>query len=344
MKYLILSLFLITAVSSNAQEKKYKISSIGFYNLENLFDINDDDEVSDTEFTPEGSKNWTKEKYNEKLGNLSSVIATLGTDQNKDGVAILGVSEVENRGVLEDLVKQRAIKKRNYQIIHEDSPDRRGIDVALLYQEEFFTPIAHKYHPLMIYRDDKRVYTRDVLYVSGMLDGEKIHVLVNHWPSRSGGEKRSRPLRNAAAKLNKMITDSIKVEEPMAKIFIMGDLNDDPTSPSLKNVLQARQSATKTPDGGFFNPMWAYYKKGIGSNAYRDAWSLFDQIVVSQALLPKTQEGFFYYKAVIHNPNSLVQPFGQYKGYPFRTFAGDTYISGYSDHFPVYVLLLKEIN
>jgi hypothetical protein len=343
MKYLQLLLILFITTQGFSQEKKYKISSIGFYNVENLFDINDDEDVRDTEFTPNGSKNWTQEKYNEKLGNLAKVIADLGVDQNKEGVALLGVSEVENRGVLEDLVKQEAISKRKYKIIHEDSPDKRGIDVALIYQEDLFTPLDYKYHPLMIFRNNQRVFTRDVLHVSGNLDGEKIHVLVNHWPSRSGGEKRSRPGRNAAAALNKSIADSIKINEPEAKIFIMGDLNDDPISPSLKNVLQARPRASNTPKGGFYNPMWAFYKKGIGSNAYRDAWSLFDQIVVSQALLSKEQDGFFYYKAVINNKNELVQPFGQYKGYPFRTFSGDTYISGFSDHFPVYVLLLKEI-
>lgn len=326
------------------QEKKYKISAIGFYNLENLFDIKDSDDTNDSEFTPSGSKQWTKDKYKEKLSNIAKVVNDLGKENTKDGVAILGVAEVENRTVLEDLVKQKQIRRKNYQIIHQDSPDRRGIDVALIYQKELFTPTYHKYHPLIIYREDERVFTRDILHVSGILDGEHIHVLVNHWPSRSGGEKRSRPGRNAAAKLCKSISDSIKIKEPLAKIFIMGDLNDDPVSPSLKNILQARSKRDKTPDGGFFNPMYAYYKKGIGSNAYRDAWSLFDQIIISEPLLRKEQEGFFYYKAVIHNPNELVQSFGQYKGYPFRTFAGDTFIAGYSDHFPVYLYLLKEIN
>ncbi|WP_235298892.1 endonuclease/exonuclease/phosphatase family protein [Portibacter marinus] len=325
------------------QDKQYKISTIGFYNLENLFDIKDDDEVRDSEFTPEGSKNWTFEKYHEKLEHLSHVIQDLGTDENNDGVAILGVSEVENRGVLEDLVLQKAIKDRNYKIIHEDSPDKRGIDVALLYQAEKFQPISYKYHTLHLQRDGERVYTRDVLHVHGNLDGEDIHLLVNHWPSRSGGEKKSRPGRNAAAKLNKEICDSLQQVSPKAKILIMGDLNDDPISPSLKSILKARQHVSNTPKNGFYNPMWAFYKKGIGSNAYRDAWSLFDQIIVSETLLDRMQEGFFYYRAGIHNKNELVQTFGQYKGYPFRTFSGDTYIAGYSDHFAVYVHLLKTV-
>lgn len=343
MKYLHTLLFLFTVIILSGQQKQYKISSIGFYNLENLFDTIDDKDVRDTEFTPGGSKNWTVEKYQEKLGNLAQVISDLGTNENKEGVAILGVAEVENKGVLEDLVKQEAIESRAYQIIHEDSPDKRGIDVALLYREDLFSPIYYKYHPLMIFREGERVYTRDVLHVSGLLDGEKIHVFVNHWPSRSGGEKRSRPGRNAAAALNKSIADSIRISEPNAKIIIMGDLNDDPISPSLKSILRARPRAGNTPEVGFFNPMWTFYKKGIGSNAYRDAWSLFDQIIVSQSLLAKDQDGFFYYKAAINNESNLVQHFGQYKGYPFRTFSGDTYIAGYSDHFPVYVLLLKEI-
>ncbi len=340
--YIILVLALIAHLGS-AQEKNYKISAIGFYNVENLFDTEDSEDTNDSEFTPSGKRSWTKTQYEEKLANLASVIKELGTDQTKDGLAILGLAEVENRKVIEDLVKQRSIRKRNYKIIHEDSPDRRGIDVALVYQEGLFVPIAHRYHPLMIYRKEERIFTRDILHVSGMLDGEKIHVLVNHWPSRSGGEKRSRPLRNAAAKLCKTLSDSIMIKEPLAKIFIMGDLNDDPVSPSLRSILKARAKVAQTPEQGFYNPMHDFYKKGIGSNAYRDAWSLFDQIIVSEPLLRKDQEGFFYFKAVIHNENKLVQPFGRYKGYPFRTFSGDTYIAGYSDHFPVYLYLLKEI-
>ncbi len=326
------------------QSKNYKISTIGFYNVENLFDTVDSDDTNDTEFTPNGIRNWTSEKYNEKLSNLASVINTLGIKDNKDGVAILGIAEVENRKVVEDLVKQQQIQNKHYKVIHEDSPDRRGIDVALIYQESLFEPTSYSYHPLIFYRDGQRVFTRDILLVDGILDGEKIHIMVNHWPSRSGGEKISQPGRNAGAQLCKDLADSIKVNEPNAKIFIMGDLNDDPVSPSLKNVLRARPQVEKTPKNGFFNPMWAYYKKGIGSNAYRDAWSLFDQIVVSQSLLDKNDKGFFYYKAVIHNPIELVQPSGQYKGYPWRTFSGDTYISGFSDHFPVYLCLLKETN
>lgn len=344
MKYFIIFLLLISFLVSYGQETKYKISAVGFYNVENLFDTVDSEDTNDQEFTPTGLKQWTEEKYAIKLTNMATVIKSLGTEKTKDGLAFLGLAEVENYKVLEDLVNHRIIKSRKYAIIHEDSPDRRGIDVAMIYQPSLFTPISHKYYPLLIYRSDQRIYTRDILYVNGLLDGESIHVLVNHWPSRSGGEKRSRPSRNAAALLCKNISDSIRIEEPNAKIIIMGDFNDDPISPSLKRVLDAREYEYETPKDGFFNPMYAFYKKGIGSNAYRDAWSLFDQIIVSQSFLPKDQKGFFFYQAVIHNKNELLQPFGQYKGYPFRTFSGDTFIGGYSDHFPVYLYLLKEVN
>lgn len=344
MKVLPVLFLLFSIYFSNAQEKNYKITALGFYNVENLFDIYDDPEKNDEEFTPEGKRRWNASTYNSKLDNLADAISELGIEKTSDGLAILGLSEVENKAVIEDLVKHDKLKGRNYQIIHEDSPDRRGIDVALIYQENLFKPLNYHYYPLMIFRDDERIYTRDILYVSGELDDEIIHILVNHWPSRSGGEKRTRPSRNAAALKCKIISDSIRTHDPAAKIFIMGDLNDDPISPSLKKVLNAKRLPSQTPKDGFYNPMYELYKKGIGSNAYRDAWSLFDQIIISQPLLNKNQQGFFFYQVVIQNKTELVQKFGQYKGYPFRTFSGDTFINGYSDHFPVYLYLLKEID
>jgi len=340
----LLFLFIVFFSITLSGQSSYEAFSIGFYNLENLFDTLNQENVIDGEFTPDGQNAWTTKKYEHKLRNMATVISELGTDMSSDGVACLGVSEVENIGVLEDLVKEKAIVERNYQIVHYDSPDRRGIDVALLYNPNLFTPEYSKPYPLKLYsRDTIRKFTRDVLLVKGKLQGEEIHILVNHWPSRSGGEKRSAPFRKAAAELNVMITDSIFSSNSEAKIFIMGDLNDDPASPSLKKILKAKKKKEQVSNKGFFNPMYAKYQKGEGSNAWRDSWSLFDQIIVSEPLLDKKQEGLFFHKAEIYKKPEMLQKTGQYKGYPFRTFSGGQFTGGYSDHFPVVAYLLRKV-
>jgi hypothetical protein len=327
-----------------AQKGEFNVACVGFYNFENLFDTENDPNKRDEEFTPQGKRSWTETLYKDKLHNLSRVIGELGTDLTPDGPAILGVCEIENRKVLEDFVKQPAIAKRNYQIIHYDSPDERGIDVALLYQPKYFKVTASKPIPLYIYNDDgERNFTRDILHVEGLLDGEPIHFMVNHWPSRSGGEKRSRPGRNAAAMLVKQVKDSLIQIDPNVKIIVMGDLNDDPVSPSVKDVLACKSNIKEVRQGDFYNPMYDYFKKGFGTTAWRDAWSLFDQMIVSAGLVRKKQSGYSFYKAIVFNKPYLIQKTGQYKGYPFRTFDFDNYMSGYSDHLPVCTYLIKEV-
>ncbi len=330
---------------SYGQKKQYKIVSVGFYNLENLFDtIDDPDNRGDDEFIPTGSKNWNREKYAEKLGNLGRVVSELGTDYTPDGVAILGVAEIENVHVLEDLVQHPILEERNYQIIHFDSPDHRGIDVGLLYQPKYFrplktTPISMKEGPS---NHGDTLFTRDILYVSGLLDGDTVHILVNHWPSRSGGESATTHLREYAAYLNKKAIDELYRKEENPKIILMGDLNDDPVSPSLKKVLGTKRKKHQTSKRDLFNPMYDLYRKGIGTNAWRDTWNLFDQLVISGTLVDEEAEGYRYYQTSIHNEKYLTQKSGRYQGYPFRTFAGDNYQGGYSDHFPVYLYLIKE--
>mgnify|MGYP001800936482 CR=1 FL=1 len=341
---LVLLFMLGSATTSLAQKKQYKVGCVGFYNFENLFDTEDDPNIRDEEFTPEGSKRWTPELYQEKLDHLAEVISQIGTDLTPDGLAILGTAEIENRKVLEDLVKHRKLRSRNYKIVHFDSPDKRGIDVGLIYQPKYFTPThveAIKVNPILPSGDT--LFTRDVLLVSGLFDGDSLHVLVNHWPSRRGGAKRSQPLRNLAAMSNKMAIDKIRKRDPDARIVIMGDLNDDPTSPSVKDVLQAKSKPKKTAKDELFNPMHEYYKKGIGTTAYRDAWSLFDQIILSGSLLNPRDNGYRYYKAEVFNKPYLTQKTGQFKGYPMRTFVGDEYRGGYSDHFPVYIYMVREL-
>ncbi len=340
-KTILLALLLAFAAKAKLKAQEFETAVIGFYNLENLFDTLDSPDTWDTEFTPSGKRRYDSYIYQDKLQHLAKVISEIGTDLTPDGPAILGVAEVENRSVLEDLVEQPAIADRNYQIVHFESPDFRGIDVALLYQPKYFKLLSARPIPLKIYNDDgsPRV-TRDILFASGDFMGEPLHILVNHWPSRRGGQSATQAYRNAGAALCKQIADSLMQAAPMAQIIIMGDLNDDPASPSVKKVLNARKKASQVKDGDLFNALYDHYKKGFGTLAWRDSWNLFDQLIISSGLMKK--DGFFFYKARVFKKDYLIQKTGRYKGYPKRTFSGDEYIAGYSDHLPVYLILLRE--
>jgi hypothetical protein len=291
-------------------------------------------------------KSNREEAYKMKVHNMARVIANIGIDEAKNPPVILGVSEVENREVLVDLINDPLLLNKDYGIVHFDSPDARGIDVGLLYQKAIFQPISSSKHELKIYDDitRNRVYTRDQLLVTGKLDGDLIHVIVNHWPSRSGGEARSRSKREAAAKLNKQIIDSLQSNDPYAKIFTMGDLNDDPTNSSIKKVLKAENEREKVELKGIYNPYENFYKKGLGTTAYRDAWSLFDQILMTKPLLDKDFSTYKFYKAFIYNKYYLTTKTGRWKGYPFRSWTDSGFSDGFSDHFPVYVYVIKEVS
>lgn len=330
----------IIAVFGQNGEKKYKVGCIAFYNLENLFDTIDTPGVRDTEFSPEGSKKWNSKKYYEKLDHMADVISQIGTDFIPIPPAIIGVSEIENINVLKDLVNNDKLKKYNYQIIHKDSPDKRGIDCALLYMPQFFKVTNYNLHHYP--SEDTSFHTRDQLMVSGKFDGDPIHIIVNHWPSRSGGEKRSRPKRNKAGELARSIVDSIYRHDADAKILVMGDLNDDPTNQSVKKYLNSVYKPEDIQDHELYNPFYDFFKKGIGSLAYHDTWNNFDQILISKALLNNNKNTYKYYTAKVFNKKFMTNPEGRFKGYPKRTFAGGTYQGGYSDHFPVFVLLVKQ--
>lgn len=340
-------IFLLAFLSISAQEKKkFKIHTIAFYNLENLFDtINDITKFDEASPIMELKTN-REEVYKQKVHNMAEVISDIGFDEARNSPAILGVSEVENRDVLEDLVNDSLLLDKDYGIVHFDSPDARGIDVGLLYQKALFQPISSSKHELKIYDDitRERVYTRDQLLVTGKLDGDLIHVIVNHWPSRSGGEARSRSKREAAATLNRHIIDSIQAIDPYAKIFTMGDLNDDPINSSIKKILKAEKDRDKVVFKGIYNPYENFYRSGLGTTAYRDAWSLFDQIMMTQSLLEKDYSSYRFYKAFIYNKYYLTTKAGRWKGYPFRSWADGGFTDGYSDHFPVYVFVIKEVS
>lgn len=343
----ILFLFYLPLSLLGQEKREYHILTIGFYNLENLFDIFDDPNTFDDDRTPEGKEKWTETKYRQKLKNMAYAISKIGQEETKSPPAIIGVCEIENVGVLEDLVSEPLLLPYDYGIVHYDSPDLRGIDVALLYQKKFFQPEHSVTHELVLYNPeepDKRTYTRDQLVVTGLLEGERVHLIVNHWPSRSGGEKASSPKREKAALLNKKIVDSIYRHDPYARIISMGDFNDDPHNKSLKKVLGAKTEKEKVGFKELYNPMAPMAKKGIGSLAYRDGWNLFDQIIISKPLLEPDYSRYTFFKAGIFNEIFLATPMGQYKGYPFRSYSNGGFTGGYSDHFPVYILLIREKN
>jgi hypothetical protein len=348
MRFKIQILLLCLPVILISQEKKnYKINAIAFYNLENLFDYEDDPMTFDDDRTPDGKDHWTKDIYHAKLKNMAKVLSEIGSEKTGTTPAIIAVCEIENRRVLEDLLNQEPLLHKNYGIIQFDSPDRRGIDVGLLYQKKLFTPTNFEAHELLIYNDNdisKRIFTRDQLLVSGMLDGEKIHIIVSHWPSRRGGEARSRPKRIKAAKLNKRIIDSLFSIDPYAKIITMGDLNDDPLSSSVKDVLNTNKNRYNLKMKELFNPMEDMFRKGLGTLAWRDEWNLFDQIIMSSELMKKEYSSYRFYKAGIYNKSYLANSQGSYKGYPYRSFGNGAFTGGYSDHFPVFVYLIKEIS
>ncbi len=342
---IIFILFFFVAKIEAQKKRTFKVHTIAFYNVENLFDTINDTTKFDERSPMMELKTAREEIYQNKVQNMADVISKIGAKTSNNSPAVIGICEVENRAVIEDLANDPALLTKNYGIVHYDSPDERGIDVALMYQKALFRPLNSSAHQTKLSDNssDGRDYTRDVLLVSGYLEEDLIHVLVNHWPSRSGGEARSRSKREAAAAVNKRLVDSLQMEDPYAKIFVMGDLNDNPTNSSLKKVLKTKGDKRKVGFKELFNPMESFFKKGLGSNAYRDAWSLFDQIIVSKPLLEEDYSSFRFYKAGIFNAQFLITKKGQYKGYPFRSFSWGGFTGGYSDHFPVFVHVIKEI-
>jgi len=338
-----LSIAMLFSQSLYAQDDGSIRRIIAFYNLENLFDTIDHPDTYDEDYTPTGKLNYTSIDYWRKLKGLSSVITGIGRREDSSGPHILGVSEVENRQTLEDLISQPGLDSLPYAIVHVDSPDLRGIDVALIYREDLFFPLSHEAFEVPLWDESgQRIYTRDVLWMHGIMDAEEIHLLVNHWPSRRGGASRSSPKRMKAAYVNKKIVQRIRSENPNPKILIMGDFNDDPTDKSLVQGLGC-QSLKRLDSSGFFSPMIQLFKRGHNTLVYRDQIHLFDQILLSGNFVDSdTKDGFRFARASVHNPLILHVREGKYRGYPNRSFQNGKYAGGFSDHFPVFVELIKE--
>lgn len=331
-----------SAAFAQTEQKRYKYYGVAFYNLENLFDTINNNGKYDLEFSPSGSRQWNSHRYQSKLNRLSYAISQMKDNKTPKGPAAIGVSEIENITVLQDLVAQPALKDMNLKIVHHDSPDRRGVDVGLLYNPELFKLLHVTNHRLVI-PDNPKFRTRDQMCVVGLIDNSRIGIIVNHWPSRYGGEAKSRPLREAAAALTKHIADSLVAVHPDIAVVIMGDLNDDPSNTSCAKVLGATLKPSDCHEGGFYNPFWKKLNDGIGSYIYRGGWDLFDQIIVNWNMLPEGNSKLKFSKAEVLNKEFLLQKEGQYKGYPLRTFSSGVWTDGYSDHLPTEIFIKKEV-
>ena len=307
--------------------------SIAFYNLENLFDIEHNEYTLDKDFTPDGKLEWTRDRYLRKIKNLSNVISKIGTKHTPLPPIFIGVAEVENKACLEDLIYSDKLKQFDYDFVHYDSPDERGIDVAFLYQKEYFSVTSSNVYPLYLQdENNNRDFTRDILLVSGNLFGDPVHIIVNHWPSRNNGAKVSNDKRIKAANLVQKIINDICIDDENSNFIIMGDFNDQPNDSSIHTLLI---------NGDLYNPMQKLLKQKKGTSRYRGKWYLFDQIIISKQFLPANSSPFKFQFADIFNDHFLQEKSNKYKGAPKRTYIGSWHQGGYSDHFPVYAHFKK---
>ena len=329
----------------SGQTKKQVRLTVAFYNLENLFDTIDGDN-NDEDFLPEGKNQWTPEKYKQKLHNMAYALSQIGS---KHGPDIVGLCEIENRQVLQDLLREPELRDLGYEIVHFDSPDKRGIDCALFYRSKYYQLLDARPHPVRL-QGEEYIKTRDVLEVNGLLLGEPVSFLVAHWPSRVGGEQISLRRRMQAAQVMRSVTDSLLQANPANKVILMGDFNDDPTSASVVEGLRAKTTPEGLAPEDLYNPMAKIHASGRGTLAYRDVWNLFDNLVVTANLIggPDTllhlqqdkKSGDYAY---IYSADFLTQKTGHFKGYPFRTFSSGRFQGGYSDHYPVYLYLTRMV-
>ena len=328
-----------------AQNKSYEIQTVAFYNMENLFDTINDPLTWDDDWTPNGKHRWDSWTYSKKLESMTSAILEIGRSKNPHPPALIGLCEIENSRVLNDMINHPNLIEFDYDYVHFDSPDRRGIDVALIYRRGHFTPTNSTSNRLLLFEDDlvrkSRIYTRDQLVVSGELGGERIHLVINHWPSRRGGKKSSHRRRLAAARLTRRLCDSIFTVDRYAQIIVMGDFNDDPSDLSIQYLMGKADGSSRSDELVLSNPMSELFRKGYGTLAYRDGWNLFDQMLLSPYLIKGEASRWKFFKVGIQNHSDLIQKKGKYRGYPRRGMQNDLYTGGFSDHFPVYVYLVR---
>jgi len=311
----------------------HDMQTVAFYNLENLFDLNNNRHTNDSDFLPTSVKKWTPKRYQDKLRKLGYAISNIGKRETGKHPALVGLAEVENAKTIRDLIASNHLEDCHYDFVHYDSLDERGIDVALLYDKNVFEVLTSEPFTIELTDDDGSPdYTRDILLVSGLLDGEKVHVIVNHWSSRREGAEETEPKRMASSqKLSEIIT-SLRIVNQNAKIIVIGDFNDDPHSNSIKRLIE-----------GFdlFNPMETLRSYNRGTSYYKRQWNLFDQIFISTNFFKTSDTSLEFSSANIFDEDFLKLFNGPYKGSPFRTYVGKKYKGGYSDHFPVYAIFKK---
>lgn len=350
--FLLSFVLLFIAVSTQAQEKKFSMYAVGFYNQENLFDTCHDVGKRDYDFLPDGSYKWTGLKYSHKLKNMAQALSEMGTDKTPQGCAFIGLAEVENKKCLDDLCAQEPLAQRNMQNILFEGVDKRGVDVGFLYNPKLFTPDMTKTKLVPFEREDTTFFTRGFLTVHGTMAGEHVVCIVCHLPSRLRGDDF---YRVSGAQQLTALKESIQKEDKNVKIFIMGDMNDDPTDRSMTKGLRGVEKVTQVKKGDLYNPWISVLKSGTGTLAYNGAWNLFDQILITPNLLANCTDDATYSKTVtkdctelryyshqIFRRDYLFQTEGKYKGNPKRTHAGGSWLDGYSDHLPVVVYLVKE--
>jgi len=343
MRRLVYTLALLTVfVCTVYAREKGEIYAVGFYNLENMFDTCHDVGKDDTAFLPNGSYKWNTEKYTHKLRNMARVLAEMGTDtvSSETGCALIGVSEVENSRVLDDLVAQAPLAQRGYKYCHVEGPDQRGIDCALLYNPQVFSVRDVKlvpYSQAMV--NDTSFFTRGFLTISGTLAQEHVTVVVCHLPSRFS----TSIFREQGARQIRALKDSLLIDDPQVKVIVMGDMNDDPMDASMSVALGAKRDMKKVTDDDMFNPWWNTLANGNGTLVYHGEWFLFDQIILSPSLLPVggKRKGLKYYANQIFCREYMMQHEGKYNGTPLRTHGGRKWLDGYSDHLPTVVYLIK---
>lgn len=311
---------------------KSTLITVAFYNLENLFDTIDDPNILDDDFTEKGSLKWTEQRYDNKVFKLSKAISQIGYETTRTLPAIVGLAEVENKKVLNDLVNHDGLKEGGYDYVHYNSPDERGIDTAMLYRKDCFEVLEAAPITVLVYNQEKiRDFTRDILYVRGKLYGEVVHFYVNHWPSRREGAQETDYKRIAAAQTVIKHVEKVKESDPDGTFIIMGDFNDDPASKSINEYLLMDE---------FYNPMLSMLMPDeVGSSTYKARWNLFDQILISTNLLASNKNALSFIRSEILSERFLEDWDKRYQGFPFRTYAGRKYLGGYSDHFPVYIIL-----
>ncbi|CAH8284364.1 hypothetical protein EV196_101323 [Mariniflexile fucanivorans] len=312
---------------------RHDLQTVAFYNLENLFDYNDDRHTNDNDFLPISVKKWTPKRYDNKLRKLSFAISSIGMKETGKHPALVGLAEVENAKAIQDLINYKHLENCHYNFVHYDSLDERGIDVALIYDSTAFE-VTHSdvFRIQLVNEHGLPDYTRDILLVSGLLDGEAIHVIVNHWSSRREGEKETEPKRMASSHKVTEIIANLRLVNADAKIIVMGDFNDDPSSNSIKNLVEV---------SNLYNPMDTLRSFSRGTTMHNRQWNLFDQIIFSTNFFDKTPNKLEFETANIFDEDFLKLFNGKFKGSPFRTYMGKKYQGGYSDHFPVYAIFQK---